>query len=185
MAICYLQYGPLLFKQLYRDDKESQDHVSNKLSECFLISNLSTLAFALTLGYILDRTKSWPLLALFHAITVIDMALFIYLIPTGERVYTAADPQPIELTITFVSMGVLMGVVVLINVTMVYKSLIKCTLTKGIFMGVIAFCGSTGVLIADGVGGHIYEANKRNPFLMSLCIEIFVSSVLFILACFR
>ena len=124
MAIAYMQYGPLLFKQLYVDEKESQDHVSNKLSECFLISNLSTLAFALSLGFILDRMKSWPVLALFHAITIIDMALFIYFIPSGERVYTAADPQPIQLTITFVSMGVLMGIVVLTNSTMVYKSLV-------------------------------------------------------------
>ena len=180
-----MQYGPLLFKQLYVDDKESQDHVSNKLSECFLISNLSTLVFALTLGYILDRTKSWPILALFHALTIIDIALFIYFIPSGERVYTVANPHPIQLTITFVGMGVLMGVVVLTNVTMVYKSLIKCTLSKGIFMGVIAFCGSTGVLIADGVGGHIYGANKRNPFLMSLGIELLCITLLLVLACCR
>ena len=91
---------------------------------CFIISNMSTLVFALTLGYILDRTKSWPILALFHAITIIDLALFIYFIPSGDKVYTAADPQPIQLTVTYVIIGVLTGTTLLTNSTMVYKSLV-------------------------------------------------------------
>ena len=58
-------------------------------------------------------------------------------------------------------------------------------MSKGIFMGVIAFCGSSGVLIADGVGGHIYDANKRNPYVMSLSIEIFILALIVVLACFK
>ena len=36
--ICTLQYGTLIFKQAYVDDKASKDYISNRLSLAFLSS---------------------------------------------------------------------------------------------------------------------------------------------------
>ena len=67
------------------------------------------------------------------------------------------------------------------NQALLVKSIVDCTHSRGLFLGVQAFSSSCGVLLIDGLGGHIYDFDKRNPYYIcmgSTSLVIFVCIVL-------
>ena len=65
------------------------------------------------------------------------------------------------------------------------KSIAECTLSRGIFLGVQAFFSSCGVLLIDGLGGHIYDIDKRDPYFLCIACECFVILITVLLAVCR
>lgn len=72
-----------------------------------------------------------------------------------------------------------------LNTALMVKSIASCSLSRGVFLGAQAFCSSIGVFLIDGLGGHIYESDKRNPYYIVISIECFLIVVMVVLAILR
>ena len=62
------------------------------------------------------------------------------------------------------------------------KSIEKCKLSRGAFLGAQAMCAGLGVLLIDGVGAALTKSDSRNPFYMCIASESFIILVTIILA---
>ena len=166
------------------DNDESKDYISNKLSLYLLTSHLICIAAGILLGFYLDRIKKiWPMLALAHICLITFLVLFICYTPTQDDIYSKTNHHRLGMTIGFIGISALSTSSIIVNNSLVYKCSAKCTLSRGFFLGVNAFCGSTGVLVINGVGGHIEVSDKRNPFIFCLGGECFSLLLISILAC--
>ena len=68
---------------------------------------------------------------------------------------------------------------------MMTKLIEEATLSRGLFLGVGAFAQSVGTLVIEGVGGHIYEIDKRYPYLVVISSEGLVILAIMLLAICR
>ena len=75
------------------------------------------------------------------------------------------------MSISFIVANIFAGSIGTINSTLLGKSIASATLSRGVLLGAAAVCGSIGVLLIDGVGGHVYDLDKRNPFWMVISSE--------------
>lgn len=82
--------------------------------------------------------------------------------------------MPLTMTITFILNFILTATNATINFVMLIKSLTTCSLSRGVFMGAAAFCMSCGILLINGLGGHIYDLDKRSPFFIVIGSESLV-----------
>ena len=71
------------------------------------------------------------------------------------------------------------------NMSLSAKSIQKFTESRGTLTLAVAFFSSAGVLLIDGIGGHIFKNDKRNPFWMCLGAEGFLIVLIICLACFK
>ena len=65
------------------------------------------------------------------------------------------------------------------------KSIASVTESRGVFLGATGFFASLAIVIVDGIGGRIYEYDKRNPFFICLGLEGFVILLTIVLALLR
>ena len=100
-----------------------------------------------------------------------SVGLFISSVPKEDHIYTADSPAPLTMAIGFILSNISATGVGTVNSTLLGKSISRATMSRGVLLAASAFCGSCGVLLIDGLGGHIYEHDKRNPFFIVLTSE--------------
>lgn len=89
------------------------------------------------------------------------------------------------MTAGFIGMNIMSTVIMSCNQALISKSIEQCKASRGVILGTYAFCTSCSVLFIDGVGGHIYKDDVRDPFYLCLGAEIIVLLLTSTLACFR
>ena len=114
-----------------------------------------------------------------------SVILFLMNIPEEDHIYTADSPEPIGLTVGFILMGLLGGTVVTINLSMLTKSIASVKLSRGIFLSTAGVFSSMGIILIDQLGGHLYDNDKRNPWLVCIGTESLLLSLIIVLAIFR
>jgi len=72
-----------------------------------------------------------------------------------------------------------------LNQAMFGKSLEHCVQSRGVFLGVGAFCSSLGAILINLLGGRLYETDKRDPFYICLGAEICILILIMVLACLK
>ena len=83
--------------------------------------------------------------------------------------------------LTYVMSSSLFG----LNQAMLGKSIEHCVQSRGVFLGVGAFCSSCSVILIDLLGGRLYETDKRNPFYICLSAELCILIMIIVLACIQ
>ena len=71
------------------------------------------------------------------------------------------------------------------NMSLISKSIEKCTLSRALIIGVVTSFSYMGLILLDAIGGHMYDRDKRNPFYLILGFEAGFILLTCILACFR
>ena len=183
--ISTLQYGPIIFKDSYKTDDDSKNYIADRISLYFLISYLVVLFPSLLLGYILDRVKNWKVLAIFQCLLLGSLTLFVLNTPLQDHIYSVDNHQSSWMTFGFIGTCTISPCLFLVNQSLLTKSIAECTFSRGVFLSASAMIGSIGIFIIDGVGGNMYDSNKRNPFFLCIGMVIFLLLVTFLLACFR
>ena len=89
------------------------------------------------------------------------------------------------MTAGFIGMNIMSTTLMTTSQALVAKSIDNCKESRGVFLGTMAFCTSLGVLFIDGVGGHIYKHDVRDPFYLCLGMEAVVLLLTGTLACFK
>ena len=89
------------------------------------------------------------------------------------------------MTAGFIGMNIMSTTLMTTSQALVAKSIDKCKESRGVFLGTMAFCTSIGVLFIDGVGGHIFKNDVRDPFYLCLGMEAIVLLLTGTLACFK
>ena len=106
-----------------------------------------------------------------HIIMFSSVCLFVSSVPGEDHIYTADSPAPLIMAIGFILSNIASSSIYTANLTLLTKSIATCTTSRGVLLGAEAFCNSCGVLLIDGLGGHIYDINKRNPFFIIITSE--------------
>lgn len=182
MYISTVQYGTLILKQSYAEDTASKDYISDQLSLYFLIAQLSGLAPALLFGLIIDRTKVWRFFLLWHCFMLASLIIFINYVPGDKHIYNSTEHAPHGLVTGFILMNITSSGIFTLNQTLMAKSVEKCNLSRGVFMGAQAMCSGLGILLIDGVGGNLYDSDPRNPFYMCIGSESVLIAITAVLA---
>ena len=68
------------------------------------------------------------------------------------------------------------------NTTLLAKSIVDCTFSRGVFLSAAATMGSIGIGLIDLVGGHMYDLDKRSPLFFAMGIDVIVVMVIILLA---
>ena len=123
------------------------------------------------LGLAADRVKVWKLTLMMHVIMILAVGLFVASLPSEDHVYSADSPAPISLALGFVLCNITSNSMYTINATLLAKSVSSATVSRGVLLYIGAFFSSCGILLIDGVGGHIYDLDKRNPFYIVISSE--------------
>ena len=146
-----------------------------------MTSSVVSLVISLVLGLVIHRVKVWKMSLLTHVMFTVSIIIFISDIPTEDHIYTKESPAPVTLDIGYVMCQTFYGSIYLVNSVLFAKSIVSCTLSRGVLSGALGFCTSFGVLLIDGVGGQIYGYDKRNPFFMILASECFAILLILVL----
>mmetsp|Transcript_29225 Transcript_29225/g.21751 ORF Transcript_29225/g.21751 Transcript_29225/m.21751 type:complete len:187 (+) Transcript_29225:94-654(+) len=151
-TFCSLEYT-----QEYGEDEEG---ARAKLSLLFLISNALAFPASLLAGYFSDRFCLWKVYLLTLALSMAANLTFISQIDHIGPVQDSA----------FVAMLTLGVMCFLLNWS--YVSKLVNEKSAGAIYGVVSLAGSTGILIMDELGGHLFD-NKGHfwPMLLSLCSQ--------------
>ena len=183
--LCVLEYGQLIFKQSYKEDKSTKDYVSDRLSLYLLIAHLTAWIPTILFGVLADRFKVWKLLLFAHLASLASLVAFVLSVPSADHIYSEESPQSISMPISFVLSYDMTASTVALNAALMSKSIASCSLSRGVFLGAQALCSSCGILLIDGLGGHIYDYDKRNPYYICISAECLVILVIVALAVCR
>ena len=89
------------------------------------------------------------------------------------------------MTAGFIGMNIMSTIIMGVDQALISKSIEKCKESRGVILGTYAFCTSCGVLFIDGVGGHVYKNDVRDPFYLCMGMVTILLLLTIILACFR
>ena len=178
LAICGLVYGTLILKQVYAEDDESKDYIADQISIYFLITNIVGWVPAVVLSFMSDRITVWKLLLAGHFFMIAFLATFVISLPDEDHVYTKENPAPLVLPIMFVLCNCTCTMLASLDGILLSKSISACVLSRGILLGTQASFCSLGEVLIDGLGGHIYDLDKRNPYFITLSVECLVITVI-------
>ena len=131
----------------------------------------------LLFGVILDRVQNWKIVLLMHVIMLTFLILFVWQVPAEDHILSKGDPEPWLMSVSWVMLVISGTTTFTVNKTIMAKAIANCAESRGVFLGVQQLFSSAGVLLIQGVGGHIYDSDKRNPFYMCIageCIMILV-----------
>ena len=81
-GICNMQFGNILFNDIYAEDDKSDDYYKNSLSLQLIIVQVIVIPLTVGLGAILDRVKIWPIVLIQQLCGVGALILFIVNIPS-------------------------------------------------------------------------------------------------------
>ena len=182
MFLATYQFGTLVFKQVFKDDDASQDYLDGQLSLYFLIGQLGVIPPIIVYGLIADRFKVWKLVFANHAVMLASLVLFVVSVPDEDELYTQDSPQPVGMTIGFVTSIISASAVYQIQTTLLAKSLENADMSRGLIMGTMAFITSIGVLIISYGGGHLYGVDNRSPAFIAITAESITVLLIIILA---
>ena len=167
---------------MYKDDDASQDYLDGQLSLYFLIGQLGVIPPIIVYGLIADRFKVWKLVFANHAVMLASLVLFVASVPHEDEIYTEDSPQPVGMTIGFVTSIISASAVYQIQTTLLAKALENADLSRGLIMGATAFITSIGVLIISYGGGHLYGVDNRSPAFIAITAESITVLLIIILA---
>lgn len=139
-----------------------------------LIAHLTAWIPTILFGILADRFKVWKLLLMAHIVTLICIVIFVLSVPAEDHTYTKDSELPVAMPIAYVFTYVLASSTTALNYALISKSITTCTLSRGVFLGATAFCSSCGIILMDGLGGHIYDLDKRNPYYICISAECLV-----------
>ena len=145
--------------------------MSDRISFFLLIALLSSWVPSFLVGALSDKIKAWKVFIATKICSLTSLVIFVISVPKQDHIYTKDDPMPLTMTITFILNFILTATSATINITLLTKSLTTCALSRGVFMGAAAFCMSCGILLINGLGGNIYDLDKRSPFFIVIGSE--------------
>ena len=117
-----------------------------------------------------------------HTLMLTGTVIFVLNVPSEDHIYTSEDHMPVILPIFFIVNDMLASSTVSLNTALMTKSIATCTESRGILLSAQAVCASCAILLIDGVGGHLYEIDKRYPYYIGIGSESIVILVTIALA---
>lgn len=120
-----------------------------------------------------------------HILLLIGQVSFYLVIPVEDHVYTKDSPAPLKMPIIWIIVYYIGAAAMALSTAFMNKSIQGATLSRGVFLGANSFITSCGTLLIDGVGGHVYDRDKRNPYVIAMSGESLVILVMIVLAIFR
>ena len=84
--LCGLQFGVLLYKQVFAEDEASKDYVSDRISLYMLIGHLTGWIPSVIFGVLADRVKVWKLMLIAHIFMVASLAVFVASVPQADHI---------------------------------------------------------------------------------------------------
>ena len=116
-----------------------------------------------------------------HTSLTIGIVLFLSGIPEENHIYTADSPAPATLDIGFILSQMSAGSIFCLNLALVTKAISSCSSARGVLLGAQGFIIASGVLVINGLGGQLYDINKRDPFIIVLTSELILLALIAVL----
>jgi len=180
-SIALNQYGTLLISDSYAarglPESEATNQARDHLSILFLIANLITMVSCILLGYLSDRVKIYKLMMIVNFFVVLFMVLLVYDV--------AKNPLE-DLGLVFdIGFTLALGTHVCTFMLCITSMAKLCSAnTRGSMFALNGLAGSTGILILQAVGGHLYDrVSKDWPFQIALWSYVTYSVVTLTLTC--
>ena len=120
-----------------------------------------------------------------HILLLFGLVSFYIVLPEEDHIYTKDSPAPLKIPIIWIIVNYFEAAAFTLSSVLLGKSLQGATLSRGVFLGANSFIASCGSLLINGVGGHVYEQDKRNPYIVAMSGESLVILVMIVLAIFR
>ena len=89
--ISSMQFGTIIFNELYQKDKDSKDYISDRLSVYLLTGQILIMTLALSFGFFIDKFKQWKILLAGHVLIFGAILLFVLNTRDEENIYNRVD----------------------------------------------------------------------------------------------
>ena len=117
-----------------------------------------------------------------HGLILTGLIIFVSSVPEADHIYTPESPAPLILNIGFIICQMSAATIFTVNLTLLSKSIASCVMARGVLLAAQAISTSCGTLLIDGLGGQIYDIDKRNPFFIVMTSESLVILMIIVLA---